>query len=481
MLRSRKLAWALSAVAAVALVFAGCKTSPSDNEDGDVEYIECPGCQECGMCDGCDGGPDCVCGQDGKTCEDCPMCYVWLPEDWPFEDEDASAGKDTESVDTTKDPSDSENADAAESGSTGKDDASDDSASTGKDETSSDKTGKDDSSSDATGKDTSSSDTTGKDTAPNYASKNKKLMAELEESRKSAIDAGAEAVNNTAFMVAEAEYELTKTAAEQTDVDITDAATDLKARYLALELYAKAKAKKDLIDKNDWSSYDKTDYDVATDNLKEFTGLTAVITSTTSGKELLTKARDADSRYNLVLAKAYKSLALDAREEAKSAKALADSVKASVSRKAEYNAAVGEFQRGDNNYSSGNCELSIKNYNAAKEGFETLYNEVSAARAQALQAIEAAKASADASGTAAVVADKVAPLEEGTAGIEDENAKLLDDDDFSQVEEAAELDEHVNVTDTEVIGVITADEDATLDQKVEEFLESVEDKGVPEK
>jgi len=117
------------------------------------------------------------------------------------------------------------------------------------------------------------------------------------------------------------------------------------------------------------------------------------------------------------------------------AKKLADGVKASVSRKTDYDAAVKNFKDGDSNYVTGNPEGALANYTKAKESFNGLYNDIADKRAKAQAAIEAAKARVQESENAAIEADAQAPLGDGEVeGIEDENARLLEEDDFTAAE-----------------------------------------------
>ena len=80
--------------------------------------------------------------------------------------------------------------------------------------------------------------------------------------------------------------------------------------------------------------------------------------------------------------------------------------------------------------------------------FTKLFTEISDARAKAQAAIEAAKKRVSESAEVAVEADNKAPLTDGEVeGIEDEDAQLLSEDDFSATEnEAAALEGSVEET-----------------------------------
>ena len=137
-----------------------------------------------------------------------------------------------------------------------------------------------------------------------------------------------------------------------------------------------------------------------------------------------------------VLAKRYPAL---------KAKKQADSVKASVSRKDDYDDGVSEFRSGDSNYVTGSVEQSIENYTNARDIFATLYKEVAAARAEAQKKISEAKKKVNHAWGVADEADKTDPLTEKIDGIEDHDAKLLEDDDFSDAENSyVEIDEELD-------------------------------------
>ena len=131
-----------------------------------------------------------------------------------------------------------------------------------------------------------------------------------------------------------------------------------------------------------------------------------------------------------------KELAKDARDDALAAKKDADSVKAAVSEKKEYNRAADLFKKGDASYSMQGFESAYDYYDQSYEIFNTLYESISEKRAAALAAIEAAKKSVQESAAVAEEADLEAPLTGDVDGIEDEDAVLLEEDEYADPEDA---------------------------------------------
>ncbi|MFA6937211.1 MAG: hypothetical protein WCQ67_03165 [Treponema sp.] len=273
-----------------------------------------------------------------------------------------------------------------------------------------------------------------------YSDANKALLEKVTAARESAISAGAENANPDGYKTAEVEYKAEQSACESSTDDLSIALNDLIARYNAIASYADAKSKKARIDSLGFASYGQQDYDEASTILDELSDAKSNINT---GKNLYEKASSADAKFTNVLTAGFKAQSKAERTEAFKAKKQADSVKASVSRKADYDKGVEQFRSGDQKYVTGNAEESVDCYKNSREIFTTLYNEISDARAKAQAAIDAAKAKVEASNAVAEQADSAAPLgDTKVEGIEDENAKLLQDDDFSSTENTdVELDE----------------------------------------
>lgn len=268
-----------------------------------------------------------------------------------------------------------------------------------------------------------------------YSDANKALLAKVEESRKAAVAAGAEEADPEGLAAADAILEAQKALADSDTGDMTAVLNDLNDRYLVLEAYAKAKAKKDKIDSLDYSGYDRNSYNNGSKILDE---LALPESKLVPGALRLKQAQIADANFDAVLMAAFKSLAKEERTAAFEAKKKADGVKASVSRKADYDAAVKNFKDGDSNYVTGNPEGALANYTKAKDSFNALYDDIAEKRAKAQAAIDAAKARVQESENVAAEADAKAPLGDGEIeGIEKEDAQLLEEDDFTAAENSS--------------------------------------------
>ena len=164
-------------------------------------------------------------------------------------------------------------------------------------------------------------------------------------------------------------------------------------------------------------------------------------------QSLLSKATSAYASFKTVFATLSKELAKDARDDALAAKKDADSVKAAVSQKKDYNKAADLFKKGDASYSMLGFESAFDYYNESYEIFNALFQDISEKRAAALAAIEAAKKSVEESAAVAEEADLEAPLAGDVEGIEDEDAVLLDEDEYANPEDSeVQLDEDISIS-----------------------------------
>lgn len=151
----------------------------------------------------------------------------------------------------------------------------------------------------------------------------------------------------------------------------------------------------------------------------------------------LENAKTAYSEFNKVKIAGFKTIAKQERGNAYTEKKNADSVKAGVSQKERYKEAAENFKKADALYAMQNPEKAIEYYVTAKESFAALYTEVADKRAAAQAAIEAAKQTVAASAEYANEADKTSPITgENVAGIEDEDAVLLEEDNYEDPEDA---------------------------------------------
>ena len=226
-----------------------------------------------------------------------------------------------------------------------------------------------------------------------------------------------------------------------------------------MKSFAEAKAKKEKIDALGLASYNQKIYDEGAALIEELSG-----DNTLSSAEWGTKAVSANGAMTAVLETGLRAKAREEREAAVEAQKKANSVKCYVSRKAEYETFVNAFKSGDQKFVTKNPEGALEKYTKAKNGFNELYESVGNARAKAQAAIDEAKKRVAASENVAVQADIEKPLgDEPVEGIEEADTKLLEEDDYSEAENAA-----VDLTAEEVPA-----ED--LVEKIEDGVNSITD------
>jgi len=255
-------------------------------------------------------------------------------------------------------------------------------------------------------------------------------LSKIEDSRKAAVEAGAEEFAAEQLKILDDLYNELKSK----ETDVTDAAKELVSRYETLTNYIKAKSIKQKIDTNDLANFDRANYDKGTDNLVVVE--TAYAANDATSEEIIKAADAAYSCFNKVYIAAYKKLAKDERVLALEAKKNADSVKAGVSRKSEYSEATKVFQEGDSLYAMQSPEKALARYTSAKETYTVLFNEVSEKRAAAQKAIEEAKRRVAESELFAEQADENVPITEPVEGIEEEDTVLLEADEYENPEDA---------------------------------------------
>lgn len=276
-----------------------------------------------------------------------------------------------------------------------------------------------------------------------FSEANKSLFESVENSRQSAIDSGADKNASEAFALTEAEYNAAKLSVENSKEDMSKLLGDLKNRYDSLNLFSQAKSLKNRIDELNFASYDQNSYNEASAILEELSDPKSLVAF---GSTWNSNAQKAKAGFEKVLDTGFRAVARDERTQAFRAKRNADEVKASVSRKADYDKAVAQFSAGDSKYVTKDPEGSIESYRTAKDEFTRLYEEISKLREKAAAAVEEARKRVAESESVAQVADEEVPLnDENVEGIEDENAQLLEEDDFSDAENSIiELDENLD-------------------------------------
>ncbi len=263
------------------------------------------------------------------------------------------------------------------------------------------------------------------------------VIAKIEDLRNKAIESGAKDFAPGILDELDETFDSIKKRAANGE-DVTADLTRLSMLYEALSSYSKACTLKNKIDDMELAQLDQKDYDDGLlylnqcDELFEEEELSAV--------KLQDAAAKAYASLNSVYFVAFKKLAKDARAAAFEAKRDADSVKAAISQKERYNEAAETFKKGDTSYAMQNPERACDLYIEAGELFDELYEVVSEKRAAAQAAIDAAKSKVLESEQAALQADKDLPItDENLAGIEDEDAVLLEEDEYDDPE-AAEAD-----------------------------------------
>ena len=270
------------------------------------------------------------------------------------------------------------------------------------------------------------------------AEKLAKLMEQINEARKAAIEAGAD--RNCPDQMNKLDYLLS--GLKDSD-DPEAAAKSIIDRYNLLANYSSALDTKKEIDDNGYASYAQNNYDRGVDNLSK---VDAAFDKNPDDfdKSVFVNAENALKEFNTVINVAYKKIAKEEREAAMEAKKKADSVKAGVARKTEYNEAADLMQSGDSLYSMQNAKKAAEKYKEANTKFTYLYQDVSEKRAAAQAAIEEAKKRVSESEKFAEEADVKAPITEQVEGIEDEDAVLLEADEYENPEEAeADLPESI--------------------------------------
>ncbi len=262
------------------------------------------------------------------------------------------------------------------------------------------------------------------------AAKLAQLMEQINDARQAAIDAGAE--ENCPDQMNKLDYLLNGLK----DSDDPDAAAkSIIDRYNLLANYSTAVETKKEIDDNGYDSYAKNDYNRGVGNLEKVEAAFNA-ESDDFDKSVFVNAENAVKDFNTVINVAYKKIAKEERENAIEAKKNADSVKAGVARKAEYKEATDLITSGDSLYAMQNAKKAAEKYIDATEKLTFLYQDVSEKRAAAQAAIDEAKKRVAESEKFAEEADVKAPITEKVEGIEDEDAVLLEADDYEDPEEA---------------------------------------------
>lgn len=249
--------------------------------------------------------------------------------------------------------------------------------------------------------------------------------------------------------------------------------------YKSLVPYIGATDAKKIVDEENLASYAQTYYERAGVKLAAVESAYKDIDDVP--QNIISDATDARRDYRNVINVAYKDQAKAERELAYAEKKNADKVRAGVTQKDRYRAAVADFKKGDSLYSMQDAKNAIGYYRAAKEEFAALYGSVSEEMLAALAAIEAAKKDVAESSQYAEEADEMAPITgKNIEGIEDEDTVLLEADNYEDPNASViAVDEVVEVTESDVVEEeseeLVADEQYVEEVVEEETEEVVED------
>lgn len=263
----------------------------------------------------------------------------------------------------------------------------------------------------------------------------------IDDARKLALDAGVKDYEPEKLQAIDALYDKIKAKSDNGE-DISADSKDLADRYAALAAYVKACQVNEDIDDTDMVDLAEAMYDKGYDYLLEYEDLFNDPNST--GKAQLEKANSANTTLIAVYAIIFKQMTKDARADALLSKKDAESVRAQIAQKDKYNKAVDLFKKGDSAYTMMAYDRAYDNYIDATDLFDELYDDIAEKRAAAQKKIEEAKLKVKESEDYALQADKKAPMKTKLEGIEDEDAVLLEEDDYEDPSKAeADLPETV--------------------------------------
>ena len=250
----------------------------------------------------------------------------------------------------------------------------------------------------------------------------------IDDARKLALDTGVKDYEPDKLKAIDDLYDKLKAKADSGE-DISEASKDLADRYAALTAYVQACQVNDDIYDSEMVELAEDVYEKGYNDLLAYEDLFNNPNST--GKEQLDKANSAKVTLTGVYAIIFKQMTKDARTDALASKKDAESVRAQVSQKEKYNKAVDLFKKGDSAYTMMAYERAYDNYIDATDLFDEMYDDIAEKRAAALKKIEEAKIKVKESEDFALQADKKAPMKTKLDGIEDEDAVLLEDDDYA--------------------------------------------------
>ena len=168
-----------------------------------------------------------------------------------------------------------------------------------------------------------------------------------------------------------------------------------------------AKAMKDKIESLSLQGYNETSYNAG---LLALTAYDTLVTENAGATEKLASATLAEKNFTEVLNSAFSKLASEKKAEVKQIREKALEINSDKADKVGYEAAQLLYTTADEYTELKDYENSFNYYVKALDAFDDVYNNVSAKRQAALDAIERAKHKADNVDEFAAEADKIAPL-----------------------------------------------------------------------
>ena len=268
-----------------------------------------------------------------------------------------------------------------------------------------------------------------------FSEKNQALLAKVEEARKNAIDAGAQTYYPELFKETESKNrDVADSVEKNPNADHSAALNDLIARYESMEYASLAKGLQKKAGEMGGSDLDANLLKKGNDALAKYDDVSA----NGSGSDMLAQAKAAYDSYSDLLNKGFIALAGKERKAALAAKKDAESVKAQVAKKTKeaYAKASETFKNADKSYSVKKIEPAYEGYKAAKESWAQMYETVKKDREETEARLAEAKKKVEEAARNAENADKESPLTEKVAGIEDEDAVLLEKDKFANPDDA---------------------------------------------
>ena len=268
--------------------------------------------------------------------------------------------------------------------------------------------------------------------ADDFSKANEALLSQADSARQKAIDAGAEKFFPDVLASDDKFYDDVKAEIKSNpNADHSAKIKEVITRYDALATASLAKEMEEKAKELGLSD------DSAAKALADFQ-------ASDNGADMRTNAEKALSAYSALLLQHLGEMAKTERAAALEAKKNAVSVKAGVAKKAEYIEASNTFKKADASFVTKDLEGAYKGYRTAKNTFTNLYETIAAKRAAAQAAIERAKQRVAEAENYTKEADTIAPIEGEVAGIEKEDAVLLEADNFANPDDAV-----INVEDSD--------------------------------